>query len=180
MNKQKIEFIEKDGVIQGYRNGRLLGTVRLVAKPKKVVNADGIDTESGVGVIIQRGDRYLVAERMDTKTLGGPGGHIQEGETPEQAAIRETTEEFGIKPTGLKLVGALPEARSTVFVATGYEGKIRTDRKEMQNAKWATYDELATRRAEVHPATIGGIELLRKKAGVRLRCHHSERARKER
>ena len=167
MNKKGIEFVEKDGVIQGYKNGRLIGTVRLLAKPKKAVNADGIDTERGVGVIIQNGDKYLVAERMDTKMLGGPGGHIQEGETSEQAAIRETTEEFGIKPIGLKLVGKLQETRSTVFVATGYKGAIRTDKKEMQNAKWATYDELVARRAEVHPATIDGIELLRHKVGER-------------
>lgn len=37
----------------------------------------------------------------------GAGGKLEPGETPMQAAIRETEEEIGITPRGLELVGEL-------------------------------------------------------------------------
>ena len=37
----------------------------------------------------------------------GPGGKIEEGETPEQASIRELSEEIRIIPKGPKIIGEL-------------------------------------------------------------------------
>ena len=34
--------------------------------------------------------------------VNGPGGRLERGETPEQAAVRETQEEVGLTPTGLE------------------------------------------------------------------------------
>lgn len=40
-----------------------------------------------------------------------PGGHVEAGETPEQAAFRETEEEFGISPKELIPLGRGPYER---------------------------------------------------------------------
>ncbi|MDA1139915.1 MAG: 8-oxo-dGTP diphosphatase MutT [Planctomycetota bacterium] len=57
--------------------------------------------------IIQRGDEVLIARRSLDQHLGGlwefPGGKIEDGETNEQALVRECREELGleISPTSL-------------------------------------------------------------------------------
>src|SRR2546425_12375703 len=54
----------------------------------------------GVSVLVMNGDRVLLEKRQHTHgngTWGPPSGHIDFGEAPEQAAIRETQEETGVK-----------------------------------------------------------------------------------
>src|SRR5947207_13791921 len=55
----------------------------------------------GVSVLVKKGDRILLEKRQHTThgngTWGPPSGHIDCGEAPEQAAIRETQEETGVK-----------------------------------------------------------------------------------
>ena len=54
----------------------------------------------GVSVLVKNGDRILLEKRQHTThgngTWGPPSGHIDFGETPEQAAMRETQEETGV------------------------------------------------------------------------------------
>jgi 8-oxo-dGTP pyrophosphatase MutT (NUDIX family) len=38
-----------------------------------------------------------------------PGGRLEPGETPVEAALREAVEETGLDPTGVEVLGALPE-----------------------------------------------------------------------
>ncbi len=51
------------------------------------------------GIILQ-GDRILIARRPDDGLLGGlwefPGGKVEDGETPEQAVLREVKEELDV------------------------------------------------------------------------------------
>lgn len=50
-----------------------------------------------VAAIIEKGDKILIAQRLKGEFAGlweFPGGKIEEGETPEQALIREIEEEF--------------------------------------------------------------------------------------
>ena len=51
-------------------------------------------TPTGCGVIVVKDGKILVGTRKDNGLICGPGGHIEQGETPEEAAIRETREEF--------------------------------------------------------------------------------------
>ena len=83
---------------------------------------------------------------MHKNQICGPGGHIENGEEPEEAAIREAKEEFGIECSNLKPLGLLDGGRSygksAVFLCTEYEGEPHTDEEEMTDCKWRTIEEL--------------------------------------
>ena len=103
--------------------------------PGQPFGLDG-DTDTGVGVLVVKDDKILCGTRVKQRTLCGPGGHIEDGETPEEAAVRETQEEFGITPKGLTPVAFLkdlsaPYCPSHVFVCTDYDGSIACDGVEM-------------------------------------------------
>ena len=101
------------------------------------------DRINGCGVLVVRDDKILTATRIGGKhknQICGPGGHIESGETCEEAAIRETREEFGIQCKELKPLGILDGGRnygkSAVFLCTEYSGAPKTDEKEMTDLKW--------------------------------------------
>ena len=100
----------------------------------------------GVGVLIVQRGKILTATRIDGDAGGfgqicGPGGHIEEFETPEEAAIRETEEEFGIRPVSLKLLGIVGDddplvKKSYIFVANEFYGEVECDQVEMRVPVW--------------------------------------------
>ena len=58
-------------------------------------------------------DVLLLRRASTLRTHAGqvafPGGRLEHGETPVEAALREAVEETGLDPTGVEVVGALPE-----------------------------------------------------------------------
>jgi len=64
-------------------------------------------TDLTVAAVIARDGRYLLVEEraMGSIVLNQPGGHIEAGETPEQAVIREVLEETGCSVTCGELIG---------------------------------------------------------------------------
>lgn len=65
---------------------------------RRILNAIS-ETPEIVTVGILNGDQILTGRRRDNDKWVSPGGHMDEGETPDQAAIREVMEESGIEIT---------------------------------------------------------------------------------
>jgi 8-oxo-dGTP diphosphatase len=67
-------------------------------------------TPIAIAVVEQNG-RFLIGQRDATDSLAGlwefPGGKVEVGETPEQAAVRECREETGLTIVVVKLLERL-------------------------------------------------------------------------
>ena len=137
-------------------------------------SGDGIppltsDTKSGsVGVIAVFGGKILTGTRTTETGHGlicGPGGHIEDGETPEQAAYRETEEEFGISPKGLIEIGRGQKEPETgyepvVYLCTDWEGETDCVDGEMSDPHFLSMEEIEALRPSLFPPFADGIDLL--------------------
>lgn len=128
------------------------------------INTDG-GVFQGAGVIIIKDGMLLNAKRSDTGELCGPGGKVEEGETAEEAAIRETQEEFGITPLNLIPLGEIKGSYgrylpSTAFFTDQYEGTPKADGVEMLDEQWLSIAEL--KEQQLFPPFEASIEILEK------------------
>lgn len=102
---------------------------------------DGADPVAGV--MYCAADRILLLQKADDHHNAGqwefPGGHLDDGETAEQAAEREFWEETGGKALSRKRIGA--DGKFTLFIAQGKEFKPRIS-AEHQNYGWFAVDDL--------------------------------------
>ena len=106
---------------------------------------------SAVALIDQDG-RILIAKRPDGKSMAGlwefPGGKVELGETPEQALVRELSEELGIKTWNSCLAPITFASHAyedfhllmQLFVCRKWEGIVMP--KEKQELKWVYSNEL--------------------------------------
>ncbi len=71
----------------------------------KTGRRDGRDFHYSVGAVIKRNDKYLLIDRAKQPFgFAGPAGHVDKGETSEEALIREIKEETGLRIVGYKLI----------------------------------------------------------------------------
>ena len=105
--------------------------------------------QGAVGVYVIKDGKILTGIRGEGDgqyLLCGPGGHIEEGETPGQAAIRETQEEFGITPMELIPFGKGEKQsnglRPDLFLCVRFEGKPKCDEHEMHNPRFTAIEEI--------------------------------------
>lgn len=127
------------------------------SEPAVTDNADG-DTNRGVGVLIVQEGKLLCGTRVKEGSIGGPGGHIEAGESPEAAAIRETQEEFGITPKDLIPITYMadlkpPYCPSQVYLCTDFDGYIKCDDDEMTMPGFIAADKVLKLATE-HPERI--------------------------
>lgn len=129
---------------------------------------DEADTE-GVGVLVVRRGKFLIGDRMDGMGICGPGGHIEPGETPEEAAVREAMEEFSITlqellPIGYTDKSAMPDdyCPAYYYLCTEYDGEPCADGNEMSNARFADMEEIMGSRQMFLPFRLSIGELLNK------------------
>ena len=103
-----------------------------------------LKTDAAQVVIINKeGLVCLVSRKEDHDDFGLPGGKVDEGETPEEAAVRECKEETGINITNLRLIFAMHrKSRMGYTYLADYTGEINFDeKKEPHVVKWAKMSE---------------------------------------
>jgi len=122
-----------------------------------------VDEFSAGGLVVDRRAEPLRAAVIARHDRNGglvwslPKGHVEAGETVEQAAIREVAEETGITGRILGELGTIdfwfvaPDRRvhKTVrhFLLEAVEGELSDEDIEVVEVAWMTLDELATRLA---------------------------------
>ena len=65
--------------------------------------------------------------RWMPKKWGLPGGKIEPGEVPEEAAIRETKEEANLNIQNLTYLKDLSNKAVDIFYASSYDGNVQID-----------------------------------------------------
>lgn len=144
-------------------------------RPGNSVQGDGDtpsppdDLKAGVGVIVVKDGKILTGTRKTDFGYGlicGPGGHIKVGETPTQAAFRETEEEFGISPKELTPLGRGPaepdtEIRPYIFLCTDYEGEPNCVDREMANPTFRAMEELEQLRPSLFQPFADDVTLMK-------------------
>ena len=130
---------------------------RPYAKRVDEVSAGGlvIDTTGTMGLLIGRYDHKDASGKRVLWSL--PKGHIEEGETPEQAAIREVAEETGITSSITKSVGVIDfwfmaggkRIHKTVhhFMFTEVGGTLLAQESEVDEVSWFPLAEIVDRLA---------------------------------
>ena len=103
-----------------------------------------------VAAVVRRGDTLLVGRRPESKRHGGmwefPGGKIDPGETPADAARRELAEELELTVTAVGDVLHEVQDGSSPFVIEFYPVEVADHEPvphEHSEIAWLTVDELA-------------------------------------
>ncbi len=123
------------------------------------------DLDFTVAVFVVREDRVLLVHHRKLNKWLPIGGHIEIGENPEEAALRETREESGLE---VELVGEKPPREfpgtqlltaptyldvhdisgdhrhiGLIYFARSAEGEIRLAEAEHHDIRWFTAEEFA-------------------------------------
>ena len=139
------------------------------AQPKSVKSkqpyAKRVDEVSAGGLVVDAtGKLGLLIGRRDVKDASGkrilwslPKGHIESGETPEEAAIREVREETGIESAIDKSLGVIDfwfmaggkRIHKTVhhFLFNETGGKIAPQVSEVDDVRWFPLNEIVEKLA---------------------------------
>lgn len=107
------------------------------------------NNEVVAGVVIEQDGKYLLVQEKQPKAYGLwnlPAGHVEPGETIEQAAVKEAKEETGFDVELIKKVGVFQSQASPIpkhaFSARITGGQLNYPADEILDAKWFAYDEI--------------------------------------
>ena len=150
----------------------------LPTSPPAAENVESADSGSGkrdsttavepeyeaAAVLIIKDGKALCAARRDQRGLCGPGGCLKPGESPEDAALRESQEEFNIVPLSLIPFGELQAAtgrylRTKLYFTDQFSGTPEADGMELIDERWVRIDEL--HKEPLFPAFEESLKLFR-------------------
>ena len=122
-------------------------------------------TDLTVAAVIQHDDKFLMVEEyaMGERVFTQPGGHIESGESPEAAVVREVREETACEVDCLDLVGVYlwihPQTRQQflrlVYAATFLacdEAAALDD--GILSRRWMTHQDLVDRRSVLRTPVV--------------------------
>ena len=122
-------------------------TVAPTATPP-TTNADATDTDYGVGVLVVQDGRFLCGTRLKGGSVGGPGGHIEAGESQKMQPSAKRGRSLASRRKDLMPVAFLsdlkpPYCPSHVFLCTDFDGSIRCADGEMTSPGFITAEKVA-------------------------------------
>lgn len=122
-------------------------------------------TDLTVAAVVENEDRFLLVEEIasNRRVLSQPGGHIEAGESPEQAVIREVFEETACDVCCGELVGVYlwihPQTRQQ-FLRIVYAAEFLRCDEQLKlddgiiGRRWLTLDEIISRRAKLRSPAV--------------------------
>jgi 8-oxo-dGTP pyrophosphatase MutT (NUDIX family) len=112
---------------------------------ERVGEAHEKDTDQvGLVVVLDSQERALILKRSDevgyaARRWSIPGGHIQEDESFEEGAARETKEETQLEVSNLEHIKSMD--RLHFYVSHGFSGELEINFEHTDSA-WVTYEDL--------------------------------------
>ena len=103
-------------------------------------------TDLTVSAVVERDGRFLIVEERASGVvvMNHPGGHIEAGESPEQAVVREALEETGCQVTAGELLGVYlwihPQTRQQ-YLRIAYVGNYiaHDDTRKLDDGVYAVH-----------------------------------------
>lgn len=147
---------------QGEKTTIVYNQNALVVRNDSMLNDDVADYPAAAVIILKDG-KILCAFRRDGKGVCGAGGHAEEGETPQETAIREAQEEFGVTPHNLIPLGEYKGNKpqylpSMIYFTDQFTGEPKADGSEMYYECWFTLEQL--RYLPLFPPFEASLDLL--------------------
>jgi len=152
----EIQRITRKGI---YADGVFEKAAALVMQKISALKEEILDASFGIIPIWNDNTsrRFLLVRSKNTQEWAFPKGHKNDGETDEQAALRELAEETGLRDVSIipnlsftdsynfQRAGAKIHKTVTFFSATANNSVVVIDKTEIDDFRWATYKEaLAT------------------------------------
>lgn len=124
-----------------------------------------LPTDLTVAAVVPRDGRYLIVEERASgaMVITQPGGHIEAGESPEEAVVRETLEETGCLVEVESLLGVYlwihPQSRQQ-FLRIVYVASLVSDDRSLpleegvHAVHWYSLDDLRRRRQSLRNPVV--------------------------
>jgi 8-oxo-dGTP pyrophosphatase MutT (NUDIX family) len=111
-------------------------------------------------VVIRQDDRFLLVHEKEQRFWNWPQGRVEEGETPEQAAVREAREETGLEIALERRLAVLedtfPDTKEIhVYLGTVVAGQLDLPEDEILDARYFTAGELESLKEHLAGEWIG-------------------------
>jgi ADP-ribose pyrophosphatase YjhB (NUDIX family) len=122
------------------------------------------------GVVVKQDGKYLLVQEKKPSAYGLwnlPAGHVEEGYTAEETAVKEAKEETGYDVELMRELGVFHEdikgSCKHAFEAKIVGGELSIPENEILDVKWFTYDEILQMKEKMRNAwPLKAIDIVEK------------------